>query len=803
MASISPLMLADQSRAEQFTLLGGVSGLLRDHTIWTDGAGLPWAGNRIGGHWFVVAGLGPGWVFDPCGRRHHVEELARLQDELNASFAELPHRLNTRISQLHFGPKCERICWSIYRRALETKRSVFQIPDIQLRHRIWGRELDASPKNWRSSIRRWLESLGWLHLASPEEADTVPELGRMTAILTHFADLRGSSNDQCEEDCPARGGSPHHHFLINIGRGFLGCLEQCSDVDDENGIRHYDFPARGSRETGANLKQLGRGGNLRSLYLPARLGEPAQCNTLTANQHRLLQAVFREMTRRRRNQRREYSEPEVITGTSVPDAQGRNNILCPHLDGNKFVGFNGNGKRRGCGYCFTTEGGWLVKAGYAQDDVLSFLTDLSALSRRLGLTVVGLVPGTHPHEWLTFDRMIYLARQSQRNALVQKANLRIYAPAGFENHWNELFGWPPPSLLTPTTDDDQRAEAAKLLEQSGAKRVELAIGIGMDRSLLSKILNGKRKCPDGFLNRVRQWFQSRCEPPLPAENDNTTNAVASTVCGIDTSTLHSEVAMTYLSRGWSIIPQVPRTKKPHVKWKPFQDRLPTETEIESWWSQWPDAGMAIIPGRLSGILVVDVDGSEAHDAMMRHLGVEPIAPKVLSGSRAPHRYHLFFQHPDFSTGAKKTPWHPKLEFRGHAGLTVLPPSLHKSGNRYVWAPGQSLDDLCPPDLPAEIVEALRPVNRSNTTTTAAMEDVSDLSVSDSTREFLSGAFADGSGWNSRLFRAACDLAGRGVALDQAELLLLEAARPWNDSERDQARRTIASAYSQSREPALL
>jgi transcriptional regulator with XRE-family HTH domain len=791
-------MLADQARVEQLMLLGRASGLLTGHANWIDSGGLPWAGKLIGKHWFAICGLGPAWVFDPhgCALRH--DELLQLRTEIMASVADAQRRLDGRIEQMRWGPICERLYWSLHRRFLDAKRSVFQVPDIQLRQHLWGGASGACPRHWRGAIRHGLESLSWLHTGTCDESGGPPALGQMTALITHFADLRGSPNDRCEDDCPARGGLPHSHFLVNLGCGFLGCLEQCGDLDEASGIRHYEFPARGSRHTGTTLRQLGRSGTLMSVYLPSRLGEPQRCGTLTPDQHRLLQAMIREITRRRRNKRREFSEPEVTAGNSVTDAQGRRNIVCPVLtENNRHIGFNGNGKRRGCGYCLATDGGWLDKAGYDRDDTVGFFSDLAFLARRLDLTVVGLLPGTNPPEWLNLDRMLHLARQPSGSTLLRRANVRVYALADCMDTWNRLFGWPLPSLLSATIAMDHVAEICHLLEQAGVKRADLASGIGVDASLLSKILRGNRKCPDDLAQRVRNWLERRNEPAtapatsaVPQSADHAADA-----CFLDQ-------AISYRRRGWSVIPQVPRTKQPYVKWKPFQERLPTEAELEGWWGRWPDAGIALIAGPLSGVLVVDVDGVEAHEVLISRLGAEPMAPKVLSGSRKPCRYHLFFRHPDLSTGAKKTPWHPKLEFRGHAGLAVLPPSLHKSGNLYEWAPGGSLNDIPLPDLPVQILNALQPVPRSTpTATTSPALEVPDQDMSPSTRDFLSGMFADTNGWNGRLFRAACDLAARGVPLDRAEPLLLLGAGPWDSEEQNRAQRTIASAYSQPREPA--
>jgi hypothetical protein len=212
----------------------------------------------------------------------------------------------------------------------------------------------------------------------------------------------------------------------------------------------------------------------------------------------------------------------------------------------------------------------------------------------------------------------------------------------------------------------------------------------------------------------------------------------------------------------------------------------------------------VICGPLSGILVIDVDGAEAGDVLIRRLGSEPHAPKSLSGSGDPNRFHLFFQHPDFPTRAKATPWHAKLEFRGNAGLAVLPPSLHKSGNVYRWAPGRSISDVAIPVLPPEIAAALRPAPRPApppaAAEIAAVAKRITANVSRSTAAFLAGRYADGPGWNGRMFRAACDLVARGIPFAEAMPLLLEGARPWDLREREAAVRTIESAYAGAREP---
>jgi len=314
------------------------------------------------------------------------------------------------------------------------------------------------------------------------------------------------------------------------------------------------------------------------------------------------------------------------------------------------------------------------------------------------------------------------------------------------------------------------------------------------------MLSGKRRLSEDVVTRLRDWIDGRS---VEAASFTQTNPVPIPIVSLHSPSRHAPlsslgIAMEYLRRGWSVIPQIPGQKQPPIRWKEYQDRVASEAEMLSWWTRWPDAGIALIAGPLSGILVIDVDSEDAHRVLTERLGGIPNAPAVRSGSNDPHRYHLFFKHPAVRTKAKATPWHPKLEFRGHRGLAVLPPSMHKSGNRYVWLDGRSLNDLDIPDLPAAIVDALTPV--TPVLQRAATVPSSRHDVSPSTEEFLRGVWADGPNWNDRLFKAACDLHARGFGREEAVALLVAGAHPLDGTEADQVGRTIESAFSHSREP---
>ena len=266
----------------------------------------------------------------------------------------------------------------------------------------------------------------------------------------------------------------------------------------------------------------------------------------------------------------------------------------------------------------------------------------------------------------------------------------------------------------------------------------------------------------------------------------------------------------YLERGWSIVPQLPGAKMPLVKWKEFQERRPTLAEWNGWIERWPDAGIAVVLGPVSNLVAVDCDGEAAYRALIDVIGTIPEAPMAVSGSGAPYKFHLYFRDPGIATKAKFTPWQENLEFRGNRGIIVLPPSLHRSGNRYAWVRGRSPAQIALPDVPDSILEALQQtqigtclgqVSASNCQPANLRQINLIPGISDATRAFLQGLFANGPGWNQRLFNAACDLAGNGIPLEQAIAMLLAGAHPWNSEETENAIRTIQSAFSQVRTPA--
>ena len=118
-----------------------------------------------------------------------------------------------------------------------------------------------------------------------------------------------------------------------------------------------------------------------------------------------------------------------------------------------------------------------------------------------------------------------------------------------------------------------------------------------------------------------------------------------------------EIALSYLRKGWSVIPIkspsmtnsnmdqkefIRQCKIPLISWKEFQGRLPTEQEVTEWFDKWPDANIGIVTGRVSNLVVFDLDSEDALEYADSEGGF-PDTVKVKTGKG----YHVYMQHPGF------------------------------------------------------------------------------------------------------------------------------------------------------------
>ncbi len=161
-----------------------------------------------------------------------------------------------------------------------------------------------------------------------------------------------------------------------------------------------------------------------------------------------------------------------------------------------------------------------------------------------------------------------------------------------------------------------------------------------------------------------------------------------------------EAARGYARLGWSVIPIQPRGKRPLVPWVEFQQRAPSLDQIDAWFRRWPDANVGVVTGRISGLVVVDIDpahgGDDSLEAIAREHG--PLTTSLQAATGGGGR-HLYFGHPGVPV-PNRVGLYPGIDVRGDGGCVVAPPSVHPSGGRYRWVSPRGPGRERLPDLPA-------------------------------------------------------------------------------------------------------
>jgi hypothetical protein len=151
-------------------------------------------------------------------------------------------------------------------------------------------------------------------------------------------------------------------------------------------------------------------------------------------------------------------------------------------------------------------------------------------------------------------------------------------------------------------------------------------------------------------------------------------------------------AHDYLARGLTPIP-IGAGKVPNVKWTEFQNRRPSDAEVDKWFADIPESRVGIITGRLSGVTVIDIDNSDGLSEFRRLCG-DAVAPTVLTPRGGRHIYCRYTP-----VLVNKSAVLKGIDIRNDGGLVVAPPSAG-----YKWLEGR--DQSTPlPTIPPAFIKA--------------------------------------------------------------------------------------------------
>lgn len=179
-----------------------------------------------------------------------------------------------------------------------------------------------------------------------------------------------------------------------------------------------------------------------------------------------------------------------------------------------------------------------------------------------------------------------------------------------------------------------------------------------------------------------------------------------------------DVIYTYVDRGWSVLPVRPEEKRPFMtNWLQYTHSRASKETITSWFTNLSDAGVGIVTGKVSNIIVLDVESTcpyPIEDILKKY-------PTQLISRSGSGGYHLFYQYPtNVPKVANRVRIFDGADLRADGGFIVLPPTIHSSGRRYEWVsegvpgrfPAALLDLRSQPKVQSDgwITEALRGVS---------------------------------------------------------------------------------------------
>lgn len=183
----------------------------------------------------------------------------------------------------------------------------------------------------------------------------------------------------------------------------------------------------------------------------------------------------------------------------------------------------------------------------------------------------------------------------------------------------------------------------------------------------------------------------------------------------------------YVDSGWSILPVKPDEKRPYMaNWLQYTRTRATKDMVINWFVNLSSAGVGVVTGRISNMVVLDVEGwcPIPIDELLKKYPTQMIARSGGGG------YHLFYSYPqNVSRVSNRVRIFEGADLRADGGFLVLPPTMHQSGRRYEWVkrgplgafPRDLLDLQAKPTVQGEgwITEALRGVSEGGRNDTCA------------------------------------------------------------------------------------
>jgi hypothetical protein len=169
--------------------------------------------------------------------------------------------------------------------------------------------------------------------------------------------------------------------------------------------------------------------------------------------------------------------------------------------------------------------------------------------------------------------------------------------------------------------------------------------------------------------------------------------------------------------GWYCIPVIQKTKKPALVLDFLNgftgisyDGIPEEV-LEEWDEKYPVGdkyGIALVLGKINNVSAVDIDSDDR-----KILDQIPNSPLIKMGNR--ERIGTYFYQHNEHLPAKLTfgdsTKNDSVDFLNGHNITILPPTIHKSGERYMWLSPDDLFSISASELPLITGDHLKSIDK--------------------------------------------------------------------------------------------
>ena len=152
-------------------------------------------------------------------------------------------------------------------------------------------------------------------------------------------------------------------------------------------------------------------------------------------------------------------------------------------------------------------------------------------------------------------------------------------------------------------------------------------------------------------------------------------------------------------------------KKPIIPNWTSLNTPPTDETIRQWFKRNPNLNIGLPLGAASGLIGIDVDGAKGLEKLQEISGGDIPKSWTYKTPGSESGLRILFKVPDGVEKASK--WsvkldgeHSELAFLGDGQQTILPPSVHPNGKRYVWVTGHSPSDLPLAEAPEWMLERM-------------------------------------------------------------------------------------------------